>query len=460
MPVIKGIPCHTSSSRRSVTYAAGENNPKVIARDYINCCERDAMGRNTWQQFDGLRDDRGLNRPRMRAKVDADGNPVLDDAGGAVMYDSTVYYEHYVISPDPKDSPTIRQVREVATEWARREFPGYQVVIGYHNDTGIPHAHVIVNSPSLLGDGRVTDMTRGRGWGRAAWRDLQEIARAHGLSGFRDGLSGHAQAPGGDTAESGALGEPERAGRSVREGAANIRSKAVESLYSTGRYSWVEDIRCRLEVAALMSRDVGQFREECSRLGLEVLPASGGRDWKFAMAAQPSRQVTGRRLGSAWTEFGVGRRLARDRAARVPKPTGESLARLEAAIGALVESGARDIRLLGPEARRAREQAQWRLVYGVRTLLVGAAMPLSGDPFGGAVRKGTPAGEAADRLREAGWPPEGAAPLGGPSPVDWTSGAMGGSRKGKGATAGGSSPSRGSSASESRERTRGAGRSM
>lgn len=427
MPVIKGIPCHTPSSRRSVMYAAGEDNPKVVARDYINCSPLDSTGRNVWQQFDGLREERGLNRPRMRARLDPEGSPVLDGAGRPAMYDSTVYYEHYIISPDPRDEPTLEQVRAVATEWVQKAFGDFQAVIGYHDDTGIVHAHVLVNSPNVMDGSRITDATRGRGWGRKAWRSLQDIARSHGLSGFLDEVSARTQALGRDAEGGDALGGPHRAhaASAPREpSAAEARSKAVESLYSSGRYSWVEDIRCRLEVAALISRDVGQFRGECGRLGVEVARTADGRDWKYAMARQPSRQVTGRRLGGAWTEFGVGRRLARDRARGVPKPQGASLEALEAALEALVGSGGRQVRLLRAEERREVQEAEWVLVRGARSLLRGAARPLPGDPFGGAAAGDCAAGALA-RLRAAGWPAEGERPLEAPGegPVE---GAVGG----------------------------------
>ena len=460
MPIIKGIPCHTPSSRKSVMYAAGEENPKVVACDHINCCPLDSMGRNVWQQFDGLREDRGLNKPRMRVKRDAEGNPVLDEAGNPVMYDSTVYYEHYIISPDPKNSPTLGQVRSVATEWASKTFADFQVVIGYHNDTGIIHAHVLVNSPSVVDGSRVTDVTRGAGWGRRAWRDLQDIARSHGLSGFRDEVAERSERLGRDVGETDVLAKDARSApeRTKEPNRPDERSKAVASLYASGRYSWVEDIRCRLEVAALISCDVGQYREECARMGVVVGSTADGRDWKYALARQPSRQVSGRRLGSAWTESGVGRRLARDGSSGAAKPKGESLEALERALEALMGAGARQVRLLDAEERRRLEEREWRLVRGTRSLLSRATGPMPGCPLERTELFDAQAAGALAALREAGWPVEGVPPFEMPATAKRAPVPLPRSRAGAPAAG---SPSHGAGGTgKAREGSRGAGRSM
>ena len=344
MPVMKPVACHTPSCRRSVDYAAGPDNPKVAARDYMNCCERDALGRDAWAQLDATRKAHGADRPRMRVRKDDEGNPVLDADGNPVRYDSTIYYEHFILSPDPRDRATLEQVRAVATEWVEGEFPGFEAVIGYHRDTGIPHAHAIVNGVSVDGATRIHDITRKSKWCRDAWGRLQDIARAHGLSGFNDTVA-----------------EREARGERARGAQAHADDRAERAMDARGAYSWVSDIRARADCAARVSADVEGFREALAALGVSLEPASRGGDWKYVMDDAPTHQATGRRLGEQWTEFGVGRRLARERAAGAAKPQGEAREALLSALSSLVAGGAQEVRVVGtvahvedPAARLAR----------------------------------------------------------------------------------------------------------
>ena len=112
------IPCHTPSCFMSVDYACGEDNPKVLARDGINLADELGGALPWWRQMDQLRARAGF-RPRMRPVVGDDGEPVLGPGGEPETYDSTVYYDHFVLSPDPADDPTLEQVRAVARAWAR-----------------------------------------------------------------------------------------------------------------------------------------------------------------------------------------------------------------------------------------------------------------------------------------------------------------------------------------------------
>ena len=326
---MKSVACHTASCRRSVLYAAGPDNSKVVARDYLHCCEKDAAGRDAWAQLDATREMYGANKPRMRVRKDADGKPILDEEGNPVRYDSTIYYEHFILSPDPRDRPTLEQVRAVATEWAAGEFPSFEVVIGYHRDTGIPHAHVIVNGVSMDGQTRIHDITRESGWAKGAWRRMQEIARAHGLSGFTD-----------------AVGARSKEGRPVKDSGGFVDDRAEKAMTARGAYSWLADLRARADCAARISVDIEAFKAALASLGVKVVAASRG-DWKYVMADAPTHQATGHRLGGQWTEFGVGRRLARERAAGSWKPQGEARENLLAALSSLVAGGAQEVRAVG-----------------------------------------------------------------------------------------------------------------
>ena len=406
MPVMKSVACHTASCRRSVLYAAGSDNPKVVARDYLHCCDKDASGRDAWAQLDATREMHGVNKSRMRVRKDADGKPILDENGNPVRYDSTVYYEHFILSPDPRDRPTLEQVRAVATEWAAGEFPSFEVVIGYHRDTGIPHAHVIVNGVSVDGQTRIHDITRESGWARGAWRRMQEIARAHGLSGFTD-----------------AVGAQPKEGRMAKDSGSFVDDRAEKAMATRGAYSWLADIRARADCAARISVDVEAFKAALASLGVKVVAASRG-DWKYVMADALAHQATGHRLGGQWTEFGVGRRLARERAAGSWKPQGEARENLLAALSSLLAEGAQEIRVVGRIGRvddpaerleRLREIAAalaWAQSVGVGSLAELDAAASAGGPRAEAMalvlRKleclpGESSGRRPAKPRRSGW---------------------------------------------------------
>ena len=392
MPVMKSVACHTASCRRSVLYAAGPDNPKAVARDYLHCCEKDASGRDAWAQLDATREMHGVNKPRMRVRKDADGKPILDENGNPVRYDSTVYYEHFILSPDPRDRPTLEQVRAVATEWAAGEFPSFEVVIGYHRDTGIPHAHVIVNGVSVDGQTRIHDVTRESGWARGAWRRMQEIARAHGLSGFTDAVDAQS-----------------KEGHPAKGSGGFIDDRAEKAMATRGAYSWLVDLRVRADCAARISTDIEAFKAALAALGVDVVPASRG-DWKYVMAEAPTHQATGHRLGEQWTEFGVGRRLAREHAAGSWKPQGEARENLLTILSSLVAEGAQEVRVVGRIGRaddpaerleRLREIAAalaWAQSVGVSSLAELDTAASAGGPRAEAM---------ASVLRELGCLPDG-----------------------------------------------------
>lgn len=370
MPVMKPIKCHTPSCKRSVWYASGPDNPKVLGRDLVNLVERDAEGLEPWRQLDRTRELSGRFKPRMTAVKDKEGNPVLDGEGNPVMRDATVYYIHFVISPDPRDNVALDVLRQVAVEWVGREFPGFQAVVGYHADTGIPHAHAIVNGCDMAGERRAIDVVRPKGWCRSAWEDLQGIARAHGLRGFITSgedefeASVEAQAAAGRAA---AQAPPEGEWR-----APDGRCKAVRGLAARGEYSWVEDVRSRCECAARLVGDAQGYRRALAAMGVEVAEAARG-GWKYTLEGEPRHQVTAARLGARWTEAGVARRLALDASRGVPKPRGARLAGVEATLRRLVAMGATGARAAVVAGAPADAAGRQELVDRVADALAWAA---------------------------------------------------------------------------------------
>lgn len=291
MPVLKSISGHTSC-RGVIRYLTKEG--RELAHDLINLVEPcdDVWGeRPVWKQMDDTRANFG------------------NDSGRGSLRCRT--YEHFILSPDPLDVVSLDTLREIACGWARQNFGDYEVAIYYHddNEAHIPHAHVIVNNTNLV-TGRRLAPTLTRGANARIFDDLQARARRHGLRAFKEGR-----------------GQGPRGNRSR-----GSRSMATHEIDSSGRYSWVEDIRRRVDCAVRMARSEDEFKVACAHMGVGTEMAQGRNhgDFVYSLDGHKAWRITGRRLGSSWTRFSVGRRIANARAGRVPvvpEPVREALAR-------------------------------------------------------------------------------------------------------------------------------------
>ena len=105
-----------------------------------------------------------------------------------------------------------------------------------------------------------------------------------------------------------------------------------------GRRSWVEDVRARADCACRLSSDAAGFERRCVVMGLKVARTVRG-DYLFTHPGRDTWRVSGGKLGSRWTPLGVERRLASERARRVPKPGRERLQAIERAIRELSHEG-------------------------------------------------------------------------------------------------------------------------
>lgn len=76
--------------------------------------------------------------------------------------------------------------------------------------------------------------------------------------------------------------------------------RAEAELGARGEYSWVTDIRSRVEIARAVARDAGDFKELLGDMGVDVKDNSekaAARDWIFALSDTPSCKVAGESLG-------------------------------------------------------------------------------------------------------------------------------------------------------------------
>lgn len=191
-------------------------------------------------------------------------------------------FMHYVLSPSPDDRISLSDLRSLACAWADENFPGHEVAIIYHDDNEgrIPHAHIVVNNTNLDTGYRLQVPNP-----RDLTSSCQRIAAEMGLDHFVDGEVGN-----------GARG-------SAAPRARRHADRSERELAERGGYSWVADIRARVDVARGIARNADDFGAALRRMGVNVRDSASRRgDWVYSLAETPSRQVTGSRLGAAYTK--------------------------------------------------------------------------------------------------------------------------------------------------------------
>ena len=271
MPFVKPISGHTKlgASQRYL-----EREGRALARDFLNL---DAP-------MAGIGED-GL--PEYR---DYDWSSIMDETREKLGNDSPFKgrkartYKHYVFSPDPRDSISLSELRSVTMSWVRENFGDYEVAVVYHDDNEhrIPHAHVIVNNTNLATGRRLQDPDP-----RALKRSAQRIAREHGLSFYEDEPR-----------------DPETGTIPDSEAYARRNAHIVErDRVARGEYSWVGDIRARVDVAKGIAKSPEDFRQALREMGVNVRESASRKgDWVYSLAETPSRQVTGSKLGASYTK--------------------------------------------------------------------------------------------------------------------------------------------------------------
>lgn len=223
-----------------------------------------------------------------------------------------------MLSPDPGDDIDLGALRELACSWALKHFGDHEIAIVYHDDNarGIPHAHIVVNNANLRTGYRMQTQHP-----EDLNRDLQDMARERGLSGLSNDRA--PESPSKARGRTGAGGPRSR--RSVYLG------RAEKEIMRSGGYSWVGDIRARVALAKTTARDEAEFLGVLDALGVHVADNSAKArrdDWVFSLAEEPSKKVTGERLGFVYGKEMLRRRFEREGAYR---PTDASAARIREA---------------------------------------------------------------------------------------------------------------------------------
>jgi hypothetical protein len=270
VPYVKPISGHT---RLDGAQRYLERDGRALARDFLNMdAPLEGLGK------DGLPDYGDYD---WASVMDATREALGNDAPWKGRRART--YKHYVLSPDPRDGIGLSELRSVTMSWVRENFADYEVAVVYHDDNEhrIPHAHVVVNNTNLVTGRRLQDPDP-----RELKRSAQRIAKERGLSFYADEPR-----------------DPETGVIPDSDPYARRNAHIVErDLVSKGEYSWVADIRARVDVARGLARDPEGFREALAGMGVAVRESASRRgDWVYSLAEMPSRQVTGSRLGASYT---------------------------------------------------------------------------------------------------------------------------------------------------------------
>jgi hypothetical protein len=325
MPALKPISGHSKSVKAAILYLTQKE--RALASDFVNCREVDRRGRQVWEQMDQRRHALGCDVPTQGHR-------------------NVRTYEHFVLSPDPRDHIDLQTLRDLAVTWAKEYFGDYQVAIYYHDDNAgrIPHAHLIVNNANLRRPGRVSTILTPKFEGEI-FRGLQRLASERGLHGFTERATSVNNA---DWAKA----DRERMARERPKGTVQLtyRSRQDKELEAKG-ISWKRDVRDRIACALALSSTEDEFVDACRALGLGVDVSQGRHnagEYVYAHPSGPMRHVSGRTLGRDWSRWGVQRRLARDRQRKVAKPDGKARAKLLEAMGSLsTADGALALQVLG-----------------------------------------------------------------------------------------------------------------
>ena len=285
-----------------------EKGGRALARDLFNLSydERDA----------GALGDEAKEACAWDAEMDATRAAFGTDAPWRGKPART--FKHFVLSPDPGDDIDLAALRELACSWALKHFGDHEIAIVYHDDNarGIPHAHIVVNNANLRTGYRMQTQHP-----EDLNRDLQDMARERGLSGLSNDRA--PESPSKARGRAGAGGPRSR--RSVYLG------RAEKEIMRSGGYSWVGDIRARVALAKTTARDEAEFLGILDALGVHVADNSAKArrdDWVFSLAEEPSKKVSGERLGFVYGKEMLRRRFEREGAYR---PTDASTARIREA---------------------------------------------------------------------------------------------------------------------------------
>lgn len=291
MPILKPIAGHAATASVIKNYL--EKNGRALERDFYNL---------SW-------DDRTMTDYSGQVKAKVSWDIEMDRTRHAFGNDTpwngrpARTYKHFILSPDPDDRIALEELRELSRAWALRFFPDHEIAVVYHDDnkSGIPHAHIVVNNTDLR-TGRRMHTEHPEDLNRA----LQEMAAERGLSALSNTYP--EKSPIDRPASNGTGASKPRSRQSTYLG------QAERGLAGYGGYSWVADIRGRVAVAKTLSHSEEEFMRLLEKMEVTVCSNSEKarrEDWIFSLADQPTKKVSGERLGMSFSKESLQRRFGR-----------------------------------------------------------------------------------------------------------------------------------------------------
>lgn len=263
------------------------------------------------------RDGRSLGIDSSDSVMDVEHWDAWMDATRTVFdKDTGRRYYHFVISPDPKDGVDLKTLRKIATSWARERYPDGEWVIEYHDDNGIPHAHVVLNAVIPQTGLKVhLDSDDIRKDASA----LQSIAAENGCS-VMDGF----EVIRGEDGEWLARSDYARRERQDRAKRRRVRSTAQQEwMRRNGIHLWKDDMREAIESSISICRTWNGFARELSRRGYTVREGRRGQITFYPPEGE-GYPTKGYKLDDSYTVSGIRARLSprigRDIAGIMPAP--------------------------------------------------------------------------------------------------------------------------------------------
>lgn len=211
-------------------------------------------------------------------------------------------YYHFIVSPDPADGIDAQALVDLATDWVQRRYPDGQWVVEVHEDNGIPHAHIVLNSV-IPDTGRKVHISNGEVQGDAA--ELQLLCKERGLSAFdnyeivRDDEDGAwiAKSP-----------WPKRGERAGRRAARRNLTQGQRWLRAKGVRLWTDDMHDAIEEALRGCRTWSAFERELDKRGYRAQASRRGA-LTFYPPDGKGHPVKGYKLDDSYTVDGIRSRL-------------------------------------------------------------------------------------------------------------------------------------------------------
>lgn len=216
-------------------------------------------------------------------------------------------YYQFIISPDPRDHASAKDVAELTRQWCQQNFPdskGYQWIYSVHadNENGIMHAHVILNAVNAS-TGEKVQISNGDAIKLA--RTLQKTAPELGMSQMQDIV---AYRNNNWTEYRGVEVSP-RVRRDQKTEQAEKISAAERAMVARGARSWIHEIRVAVNKAAAEAKDLYELVLLCEGQGIRVEYTRNGIGFRHPDSTGSDKKALGCTLGAAYTEEGLKARL-------------------------------------------------------------------------------------------------------------------------------------------------------